>query len=112
MKTLENETNETCTSTGAGEDSSTNTQNHVAGQPPQSPDRTPETALELDNGEKPLEYLKGWRLHTLTFALCLSLFLSTIETTIVSTALVAITNSLNGFEKSNWIVTSYLLTYS
>ena len=30
----------------------------------------------------------------------------------MSTALVAITNALNGFEKNNWIVTSYLLTYS
>ena len=30
----------------------------------------------------------------------------------MSTALVAITNALNGFVKSNWIVTSYLLTYS
>jgi len=38
--------------------------------------------------------------------------LSTIETTIVSTALVAITNALDGFQKNNWIVTSYLLTYS
>ena len=44
--------------------------------------------------------------------LCLSLFLSTIETTIVSTSLVAITNALNGFQKGNWLVTSYLLTYS
>ena len=30
----------------------------------------------------------------------------------MSTALVAITNALNGFVKSNWIVTSYLLTYA
>ncbi|KAM0803962.1 drug resistance transporter EmrB/QacA subfamily [Usnea florida] len=62
--------------------------------------------------ERAIFYLHGWRLHVLTVALCLSLFLSTMETTIVSTALVAITNALNGFEKNNWIVTSYLLTYS
>ncbi len=30
----------------------------------------------------------------------------------MSTALVAITNALNGFAKNNWIVTSYLLTYA
>ncbi|KAL9041869.1 MAG: hypothetical protein Q9180_000993 [Flavoplaca navasiana] len=106
------EIDETWASTEAGEDPSRNTQQHVAEQPPQSPDHTSEITLEVDNGEEALEYLQGWRLRTLTFALCLSLFLSTIETTIVSTALVAITNSLNGFEKSNWIVTSYLLTYS
>ncbi|KAL8891707.1 MAG: hypothetical protein Q9192_005711 [Flavoplaca navasiana] len=106
------EIDETWGTTSAREDPSRNTQQHVAEQPPQLADHNSETTLELDNGEEALEYLKGWKLHTLTFALCLSLFLSTIETTIVSTALVAITNSLNGFEKSNWIVTSYLLTYS
>jgi MFS family permease len=42
----------------------------------------------------------------------LSLFLSTLEVTIVSTSLVSITNALNGFDKSSWIVTSYLLTYT
>ena len=83
-----------------------------------------------DGGEEcVIVYLKGWKLHTLTIAsetprmpsmigiltfdsLCLSLFLSTIETTIVSTSLVAITNVLDGFQKSSWIVTSYLLTYT
>ena len=68
---------------------------------------------KISNHEHPrIEYLKGWRLHTLTLSLCLALFLSTIETTIVSTALVAITNALSGFERGNWVVTSYLLTYS
>lgn len=65
-----------------------------------------------DHEHQRIEYLKGWRLHILTFSLCLAIFLSTVETTIVSTALVAITNALNGFEKGNWVVTSYLLTYS
>ncbi|KAF2229265.1 MFS general substrate transporter [Viridothelium virens] len=44
--------------------------------------------------------------------LCVSLLLSTLETTIVSTALVSITNELNGFAQRDWIVTSYLLTYT
>ncbi|KAF2865599.1 major facilitator superfamily transporter [Massariosphaeria phaeospora] len=44
--------------------------------------------------------------------LCLCLFLSTLESTIVGTALVAITNDLKGFDISSWIVTSYLLTYT
>jgi hypothetical protein len=42
----------------------------------------------------------------------LALFLSTVETTIVSTSLVSITNALSGFDKRDWIVTSYLLTYT
>ena len=45
-------------------------------------------------------------------SLCLSLFLSTLETTIVSTSLVSITDALHGFDQSGWVVTSYLLTYT
>ncbi|OJJ45663.1 hypothetical protein ASPZODRAFT_68734 [Penicilliopsis zonata CBS 506.65] len=44
--------------------------------------------------------------------MCVSLLLSTLETTIVSTALVSITNALDGFSRRDWIVTSYLLTYT
>ena len=44
--------------------------------------------------------------------LCLSLLLSTLETTIVSTSLISITNALQGFENRDWVVTSYLLTYT
>ncbi|SPJ85735.1 related to multidrug transporter [Fusarium torulosum] len=58
------------------------------------------------------KYLTGWRLHCLSAALWISLFLSTLETTIVSTSLVSITNALNGFILRDWIVTSYLLTYT
>ncbi|KAK3687883.1 major facilitator superfamily transporter [Podospora appendiculata] len=57
-------------------------------------------------------YQTGWRLHALTAGLCVSLLLSTLETTIVSTSLVSIVNSLQGFDRSGWVVTSYLLTYT
>ncbi|KAK8042373.1 hypothetical protein PG994_012856 [Apiospora phragmitis] len=57
-------------------------------------------------------YIQGWRLYTLITALCLSLLLSTLETTIVSTSLVSITNALGGFEQRDWVVTSYLITYT
>ncbi|KAF2181151.1 hypothetical protein K469DRAFT_692381 [Zopfia rhizophila CBS 207.26] len=57
-------------------------------------------------------YLKGWKLQVLSFALCLGLFLATLESTIVSTSLLSITNSLHSFQKSSWIVTSYLLTFT
>ena len=40
----------------------------------------------------------------------MSLFLSTLETTIVSTSLVSIVDALHGFDRSGWLVTSYLLT--
>ncbi|KAF2177889.1 major facilitator superfamily transporter [Zopfia rhizophila CBS 207.26] len=44
--------------------------------------------------------------------LCLCLFLSTLESTVVGTALVAITNDLGGFRSSSWIISAYLLTYT
>ncbi|KAI6085737.1 drug resistance transporter EmrB/QacA subfamily [Hypoxylon rubiginosum] len=62
--------------------------------------------------EPPRTYLKGWRLYTLSFALSLSLFLSTLETTIVSTSLISITNALGDFEQRDWVVTAYLITYT
>jgi len=58
------------------------------------------------------EYLKGFRLHMLTVGIWIALFLSTLETTITSTSLVAIADSLSGFEVRNWVVTSYFLTYT
>ena len=62
-----------------------------------------------------LGYLLPARFLQFTYllsSLCISLLMSTLETTIVSTALVSITNELNGFSQRDWIVTSYLLTYT
>ncbi|KAG5785782.1 hypothetical protein H9Q73_000637 [Fusarium xylarioides] len=67
---------------------------------------SPEEDPAENNDDK--KYLTGWKLHSLSAAL----FLSTLETTIVSTSLVSITNALNGFILRDWIVTSYLLTYT
>ncbi|KAB5578102.1 drug resistance transporter EmrB/QacA subfamily [Coniochaeta sp. 2T2.1] len=58
------------------------------------------------------EYMSGWRLYMLTAGIWISLFLSTLETTIVSTSLVSIADSLSGCEERNWVVTAYFLTYT
>ena len=58
------------------------------------------------------EYMSGWRLYMLTAGIWIALFLSTLETTIVSTSLVSISDSLSGFEERNWVVTAYFLTYT
>ncbi|KAH9908369.1 drug resistance transporter EmrB/QacA subfamily [Xylariomycetidae sp. FL2044] len=60
----------------------------------------------------PRQYMTGWRLYTLAFAMSLSMFLSTLETTIVSTSLVSITNALGGFDMRDWVVTAYFITYT
>ncbi|KAF7899502.1 hypothetical protein EAF00_003838 [Botryotinia globosa] len=56
-------------------------------------------------------YLSGWRLGLLTLGLCLSLMLSSLDITIVSTSLVTISDDLQAFDQSSWIVNSYLATY-
>ena len=44
--------------------------------------------------------------------LSLAVFLPSMEVSIVATSLLAITNELQGFDQSSWIVTSYMLTYT
>ncbi|KAI1490504.1 major facilitator superfamily domain-containing protein [Biscogniauxia mediterranea] len=56
-------------------------------------------------------YISGWKLHLITTGLLLGLFLINFEITIVSTAVVSITNDFGNFAKSSWIITSYLITY-
>ncbi|RYP27387.1 hypothetical protein DL767_007706 [Monosporascus sp. MG133] len=68
-------------------------------------------SLAPASAEKP-EYMKGLSLHMLTAGIWIALFLSTLETTIVSTSLVSIADSLSGFEYRNWVVTAYFLTYT
>ncbi|KAI0190174.1 putative multidrug resistance protein fnx1 [Xylaria flabelliformis] len=48
----------------------------------------------------------------ITAGLGLCLFLVNLEITIVSTALVSITNDLQDFSRIGWVVTAYLLTYT
>lgn len=40
------------------------------------------------------------------------LFLTSVESTIVGTSLVAISNSLGGYVKRSWVVTAYLISYT
>jgi MFS family permease len=41
----------------------------------------------------------------------IALFMTLLESTIVSTSVITITNDLGGYVKSSWLFTSYLLTY-
>ncbi|KAF2670482.1 MFS general substrate transporter [Microthyrium microscopicum] len=56
--------------------------------------------------------IHGWRLWITVTMLSLGLFLSVMETTIIATALIDISSNLGDFERSNWIVVSYMLTYT
>lgn len=52
------------------------------------------------------------RLHVIIAGLWFSLYISALDTTIVTTALIKISNGFNALEQSAWLVTTYLLTYN
>jgi MFS family permease len=52
------------------------------------------------------------RLHTVIAGLWLCLFVSALDTTIVTTALIKISSGFNALEQGAWLVTAYLLTYN
>jgi len=62
--------------------------------------------------EHPDRYLAGLRLFLAVFGLGLSVFLPSLEVSVVSTSLVTISNDLNEYDRSSWIITAYLITYS
>ncbi|PVH93387.1 MFS general substrate transporter [Periconia macrospinosa] len=57
-------------------------------------------------------YLTGGRLNIIRTAILMALFISQMESSVTSTAVLAITNDLGGYEHSPWLFTAYLLTYS
>ena len=52
------------------------------------------------------------RLHIVIAGLWLCLFLSALDTTIVTTALIKISSDLDSLEHAAWLITAYLLTYN
>lgn len=90
-------------------------------------DRQSQDVLEAT--QAPPEWVKGWRVGAIisgyfcvlneeatkyltAIRMCLSLFMTQADSTIASTAILAITNDLGGYERSSWVFTAYLLTYS
>ncbi|KAK7955994.1 drug resistance transporter EmrB/QacA subfamily [Apiospora aurea] len=59
-----------------------------------------------------LDQLSGWRLWVTHSCLLLGLFMATIESSIVTTALVPIAEALMDFQNANWVVAAYLITYT
>ena len=73
---------------------------------------TTTAVVSEDDNSEIYVHLSGWRLVVTTCGLLLCLYLVNLEVTIVSTSLVNIANDLSGFDKSNWIITGYLITYT
>jgi hypothetical protein len=57
------------------------------------------------------KYITGLKLYLINVGLTVSIFLVTLESTVISTAIVDITDDLGGYEKSSWLFTAYMLTY-
>jgi hypothetical protein len=51
------------------------------------------------------------RLQVVITGLWLCLFISAIDTTIITTSLIKISSGFNALEQGAWLVTAYLLTY-
>lgn len=76
---------------------------------PGSPNIEPKTSPPVDATDVP--NLTGWRLVVLLASLYVGLFLSFLDTTIVSVALPTIAATFDAFSTSTWVLTAYLLTY-
>lgn len=70
-------------------------------------EKTPRSGDEVER-----EYMTGWRFYILSVALCLILFLTSLEISIVATSLVSMANDFNEFNHYSWVITAYLLTYT
>ena len=57
------------------------------------------------------KYFTGRKLYLINAGLIISIFLVTLESTVLSTAIVDITDELGGYSKSSWLFTAYMLTY-
>ena len=53
--------------------------------------------------------MTGRRLYVITFAVMLSLFLASIESTVVATAMPTIVAQLGGFTIYAWVFSAYML---
>lgn len=57
------------------------------------------------------KYLTGRRLHTISAGLLTAIFIVQMESSIISTAIVDITDHLGGYGKSSWLFEAYFVTY-
>ncbi|KAL1623283.1 hypothetical protein SLS56_008388 [Neofusicoccum ribis] len=71
--------------------------------------RTSSSSVEMEK-EQPTEYPTGWKLVSITLALCCAVFVTTLDQTIVATAAPEITNQFKSLADVGWYGSAYLLT--
>ncbi|CRG91968.1 Multidrug resistance protein 3 [Talaromyces islandicus] len=67
---------------------------------------------EAPSPKPEITYLHGTRFYLLTLAVWICIFFANIESSIVSTSLVTITNGFGSFSQADWIVSAYQITYT
>ncbi|KAF7553555.1 hypothetical protein G7Z17_g3561 [Cylindrodendrum hubeiense] len=67
---------------------------------------------DTDHSPEPPQTITNLQLSVVISGLWLSLFLCSLETTIVSTSLIHISNDLDDLNQASWIVVAYLLTFN
>ena len=72
---------------------------------------TTEQPIDLKAGYQPTIEISGWRLTLLLASIFTGLFLSFLDSTIVSVALATIADQFHDFTRATWVVTAYLLSY-
>jgi MFS family permease len=73
---------------------------------------TTDSGPAAENATAVVPKISQARLHVIIAGLWLSLFISALDTTIVTTALIKISSGFNALEQGAWLVTAYLLTYN
>ncbi|KAI9650305.1 hypothetical protein NHQ30_000318 [Ciborinia camelliae] len=79
---------------------------------PENPEAASVPTSTLEVAQKSITYLQGPRLHLISLAIWVVIFLPNMEISIVGTSLVTITNDFHGFSQTSWIVSAYQLTYT
>ncbi|RYC59484.1 hypothetical protein CHU98_g6719 [Xylaria longipes] len=74
-------------------------------------DKTRPQSEQLSDSQNDIVYIHGAKFWSICVAIAIMMFLVNLEVPVVITALVAITNDLQGFEDVGWVVSSYLLGY-
>jgi hypothetical protein len=74
-------------------------------------DTPPATKDELAIPDDDSRYITGRKLYLINTGLIISMFVVQLDSSIISTSVVDITDQLGGYEKSSWLFTAYLITF-
>lgn len=64
-----------------------------------------------DTAEDESQYIAGGKLYLINASLMISLFVVQLDSSIISTSVVSITDDLGGYDKSSWLFTAFLITF-